>query len=109
MVHPEIDFDTDHKLLMTEMYTPTTRRARWKKRKIRLTAKKNVSLLRDIEIKTRFCDAINEKLAVQNFRRETTEDTSKTMVAMVTDVANTVLPDLKRDNTHDQVWKMMLF
>ena len=105
MVRPEIDFDTDHKLLLTEMYTPTTRRARWKKKKIRMTTKKNVSLLRDIEIKTHFCDKINEKLTAQNIRRETTEETSKTMVAMVTDVANTVLPNLKRGNAHDQVWK----
>ena len=33
MSHPEIDFDTDHKILIAELDTPKTRKARWRKRK----------------------------------------------------------------------------
>ena len=30
IVKPELDFDSDHRILITELCTPTTKRARWK-------------------------------------------------------------------------------
>ena len=105
MAQPKVDFDSDHKVLITEMNTPKTRKARWKKKEAQKRTKKNLALLRESVIRTQFSEKVSEKLAEGNLNRETTESTSTSMVTMINEVASTVLPDLKNRNTTVETWK----
>ena len=51
---PDVDFDSDHKILITELTTPKTRRARWKKRSVKRFQKTDVRMLQDPEIRVKF-------------------------------------------------------
>ena len=44
---PDIDFDSDHKILITEINTPKARRARWTEKKPQPNPKVDVAMLRD--------------------------------------------------------------
>ena len=54
MTHPNLDFNSDHRVLITELTTPKTRKARWvkhdegKPRRINLELFKDASFAKDI-------------------------------------------------------------
>ena len=52
MVHPGLDFNSDHRVLITELNTPKTRKARWIKRDERKPRRINLDLFKDAS----FCE-----------------------------------------------------
>ena len=105
MSHPEIDFDTDHKILIAELDTPKTRKARWRKRKTTLLYKKDVQSLREPAIHKQFSDKVGDRLNSVSLTRDTTTETSAAILNALHDAANTTLSDVKKKNTAVETWK----
>lgn len=101
---PQIDFDSDHVVLITKMNTPKTRKARWKKKTQQKVSKKNIAMLRENAMRKQFEDKLDDVLNNRRLTQATTEETSDTMVKTVNEVATEILPDLKR-NAADETWK----
>ena len=70
---PDFDFDSDHRILVTHLFTPMTRKARWQPRKKREKIKKwpNLKLLHDEKIKRDFCVAVRNDKSIENGRTST--------------------------------------
>ena len=103
--HPEIDFGTDHKILIAELDTPKTRKARRRKRKNTLLSKKDVQYLKEPAIHKQFSDKEGERLNSASLTRETTTETSAAILNTLHDAANTTLPDVEKKNTAVETWK----
>jgi len=101
---PQIDFDSDHVVLITKMSTPKTRKARWKKKTQQKVKKKNIAMLREKAIQKQFEDKLIDVLDNKRLTQATTEETSNTIIKTVNEVATAILPDLKR-NGGDETWK----
>ena len=60
---PDKDFDSDHRILITEMKTPKTKKARWNERKQNIVNSiPNTKLLKDSYYQELFTDSIEDEL-----------------------------------------------
>ena len=103
---PDIDLDSDHRILITSMCTPTTRRARWKpKRKKILTNSPDVKALKNTESKKLFLIKVERELTVNNKKNLTSDDISTTIIERLKSAAESSLPGRKRSNRCKEIWK----
>ena len=61
-VNKNYDFESDHRLIKTEMHTPTTKRARQNQNKARPVSKPDLKSLEKEEIKNSFLQAVKEDI-----------------------------------------------
>ena len=105
-MRPGLDFDSDHRILVTEMRTPKTRKAR---RKAREAAKKiqkpqpNLKTLRNKNMLEKYAEA-TQKIVSNSAPALNTEEMSNMLVhAMKT--ATEVLPILNNRKKSSEIWK----
>ena len=61
-VNKNYDFESDHRLIKTEMHTPTTKRARQNQNKARPVSKPDLKSLEKEEITNSFLQAVKEDI-----------------------------------------------
>ena len=102
VVDTNYDFDSDHRLLITTMNTPTTKQARSKQRKQQIK-KLDINSLNQQETQIRFLEALSNSLESAQ-----TECTLKERAEKVTQALNTAaknsLPN-KMNNKTCEIWK----
>jgi hypothetical protein len=60
--YPDIDFDSDHKILITNLSTPTCKRERWKNKLSINKSKVDALSLRDITTKNLFVEEVKKDI-----------------------------------------------
>ena len=61
-VYSKLNFDSDHRIIITSMLTPTTKKTKWKPRSAKLTTKIDLKTLKEVkEIKISFINAITHE------------------------------------------------
>ena len=101
---PDIDFDSDHRILITELLTPMTRRARWKKKESKSNPKPNIALLKDAYVRSQFQEKLRSSLQNETLTADTTDQTSCNITKTLNDIADATIPKVKRHETK-QIWK----
>ena len=93
---PDIDFDSDHKILIAEINTPKTCRARWTEKKPQPNPKVDVAMLRDSHARNKFNKKLDDILRTKTLTKNTTEGTSYAMVRTRKEVAESTLPKVQK-------------
>ena len=99
---PEIDFDSDHRILITYLHTPMTRKAR-KKKQTPTISKPDIKSLNRIEVKTSFVSMIESTLHNQS-SEHTAEELSSKLISALNDTAQNILPPQTKIHKKE-VWK----
>ena len=102
IVDPQIDFESDHRLLITDFSTPTSKLARRKTPCKKHHQKVNVKSLRKPEIQSAYAEAVRGE-----FKRSvntSATDLSDNIINSLTAAANTVLPNTDKEHARE-VWK----
>ena len=102
---PDVDFDSDHKILITELTTPKTRRARWKKRSVKRCQKTDVKMLQDPEIRVKFKRCLTDTLKSTSISSESIDKKSDEIVKMLKSIGETTLPKVQKQNINE-TWKL---
>ena len=101
---PDFDFDSDHRILITELLTPMTRRARWKQKESKCNPKPNVAMLKDANVRDQFKTKLRISLQSETLTADTTDQTSRNITKTLNDIAEATIPKAKRHETK-QIWK----
>ena len=106
-VEPDIDFDSDHRILITELTTPKTRRARWKKRSVRKSQRIDVKMLQDPETRVNFKKCLNDALKNKSLNSVnlSTNSISDEIVKMLKDIGESTLPKVQKQKI-TETWKL---
>ena len=104
IVKPEYDFDSDHRLLITELRTPTTRNARWRERPIPKPPRLNIAALQDATLQIQYANE-TEKQLNRPLTNESTEECSTRIVNTLNTAARTVIPPAARSNEENEIWR----
>ena len=102
---PDFDFDSDHRILVTHLRTPMTRKARWQPRQKRNQIQKrpNLKALQDEKIKTDFCVAVRNEL--NNETGRTSTEISDKLIECLKTAGNSVLPPSTKRTAYNEIWK----
>ena len=101
---PDLDFDSDHRVLITELTTPKTRKARWKKREIRHAPRLDTKKLRDTYVRDNFKTRLGDKLLNATLTGESTDETSQAIIYTLNTVAEATIPKVSKTITVE-TWK----
>ena len=61
-MNPDFKVDSDHRLLVTSIQTPMNKASRWKPRKKKTQALKDINALENMDIRSAFIDQTKENL-----------------------------------------------
>ena len=96
---------SDHKILITELTTPKTRRARWKKRSVKRCQKTDVKMLQDPEIRVKFKRCLTDTLKSTSISSESIDKKSDEIVKLLKSIGETTLPKVQKQNINE-TWKL---
>lgn len=97
------DFESDHRLIKTEMHTPTTKRARKKQNKLRFAQKPDPKSLENEELKNSFLQKVKEDFQRRRCLGESISET--TIVTSLESAAEATLAKTKRNKPTKEIWK----
>ena len=98
----KLDFGSDHRLIQTEMHTPTSRRARKWQKKQKPVQMPEPKSLNNNEIKQLFLQRIKQELANRKENGEHINENS--LVSILKTSAETTLPKKKASKTNE-IWR----
>ena len=105
IVNPDIDLDSDHRILITSLCTPMTRRAR-KKVKRNMAAKSlDPKALKDNDIKNSFLNSIKNQLMSNKTGQQSSTEASVKITNMLKRAAENTLPPLTSQDRSKEIWK----
>lgn len=105
IARPEIDFDSDHRILITSLCTPMTRKSRKTKIKLSKVSKPvDITSLKTDEFKNRFVEAVDDSLQETHVIDRSSEQIAETVTDILQVAARKVLPSRKVNGEAD-LWK----
>ena len=106
IANPRNDFDSDHRILITSLTTPMTRKARRQPKRKSLKRKTlDIRSLKNKDIKKEFLHSIKSQLVNMKKEPQSELEHSKNIVDTLNMAAENTLPVLKRQNRCKEVWK----
>ena len=103
---PDIDFDSDHRILITSLHTPMTRRARWRPRQTQKKPQPDLKALQIPTIENSFLESIDNQLSNDNEAvNRSVVETSEKIVNLLTTVGEATLPRSMRKERVNEIWK----
>ena len=103
---PDIDFDSDHRVLITSLHTPMTRRARWRPRQTQNKPQPDLKALQIPTIEKSFMESIENQLSNDNEAvNRSAVETSEKIVNLLTTVGEATLPRSTRKERVNEIWK----
>ena len=102
---PDLDFDSDHRLLKTTLCTPCTRKARRTQKEAPKKPQPDIKTLNDPATHKRFIEAINDKLNSNSICPSNSSELSENILEILHSVASKVLPPRSRTTSDRQLWK----
>ena len=103
---PDIDFDSDHRILITKLNSPMTRKARWKERKHNIKyLPLNIKSLENEEIKNEFIKNIESGVSKYCTTKSPTLETSTMLTSILNSAAELSLPRLSKNRNTINLWK----
>ena len=103
---PDLDFDSDHKILITCLSTPMTRKARWIPKQVRTKNVLDSLSLRDSDIKNRFVEAVSARINTNSLGdRKTSSEISNHIIETLKTAGEETLPSRSKKNTVHEIWK----
>ena len=108
--YPDIDFDSDHKILITNLSTPTCKRARWKNKLSINKSKVDALSLKDITTKNLFVEEVkkditNSKKQGGNSNLNSSEIISDFIIKTLRTVGEATLPTKNLKKGTNEIWK----
>ena len=100
-VKQENIFNSDHRLVLTELTTPMTKKARYKK-KVRREKPINIKALRNLDIQNQF--TTSTKGFFKPCHKNSLNDISKNLISSLNHVADEVIPRMTKLRTKE-IWK----
>ena len=105
IAEPDIDFDSDHRILITSLLTPMTRKARRKPKPKSKPKHINVNLLQNTEIKKTFTDAIDRELKVCSVTSTTSNELSTKITNVLKNAAQNTLSTSTVTSRCKELWR----
>ena len=105
IVRPELDFDTDHRILITSLCTPTTRKARRKPNCRKTNKALNFEALEDAATEMKFQQELNSHLNNKNKEFQTVDEKARFIENTLKSAAQRTLPPVKNKTGCWEVWK----
>ena len=102
---PDRDFDSDHRLLITSLNTPTTRKSRRKPKQTIAKRKPNLSALNHFNIQKYFQKSIVDMMKENNLQLESSADISSNISNVLTLAREKLLPNEAKKNPVNAIWK----
>ena len=96
---PGLDFDSDHRIMITSLHTPMTRKARWKPIQLPKKPQPDINALRNPVIADSFLKSIENQLATE------TIVTPDKIINVLKTAGETSLPRVTRKKKVNEVWK----
>ena len=96
---PDLDFESDHRILITSLRTPMTRKARWKPPQTQKKPPPDVSALKYPEIADSFLHSIESQLINKSV------STSDKMVQVLKTAGDASLPLMTKKEKINEIWK----
>ena len=100
-VSTDSDFESDHRMIVTNLSTPMTKRARWKQKKKQCLARPDIKSLNNIEISKTFVTKVTDDLVTSHDM----ETTSSKIINCLKKVADETLPKKGKTSRENEVWK----
>ena len=108
-VNSSLDFDTDHRVIITSLDTPKTKAARRQKKRnvVVLVKKLNTDKLHEKETTKLFIDAVENKLRDFDPQSAITDSTSLSddITQALNNSASSVLPIVSNIDRSSEIWK----
>ena len=102
-VNSKLDFESDHRLLITALETPKDKKARWKPRPNKIE-NLDIKKLTDLHYQSEYKVKVTEEILKRKFDNLTAEQISNNLVKSLTNAAAEVLPNQSKRNIK-QIWK----
>ena len=102
------DFDSDHRLLMAQLETPTTKKARRQFIKSKNNSKFpkiDSNCLKDTQVKTRFINMLSNELDKRPPLNNNADDMGKSLIKCLQDATSTTLVNKIENKGTDEIWK----
>ena len=106
-VDTRFECDSDHRILITTLQTPTTKKARWKPKLPKKTEKIDVKTLKtNAEIRASFLNAVKEEIRKPNMQNSSNlpEQMNTNIVSLLKTAAESTLPKLLKKKVKE-MWK----
>ena len=103
-VCPKFTCDSEHRIVITMMLTPTTKRARWKPKKKTVSPKPDPKSLNKNEIRQRYVRTIAQEME-KNDHVEQIEDINMNILKVLESSAISALPKICKKRKVDEIWK----
>ena len=102
----ESDFDSDHRLVMAQLETPTTKKARRKftKSSKSKSSKLDPGCLKDTQIKTQFINSLSNELNKKPLLSNP-DDTGTQLIECLQNAASTTLKNKVVNKGNNEIWK----
>ena len=91
----DFECDSDHRIIISEMITPKTKKARWKNQEKSTVHKPNPKALNEKLIKKVFLQAVAHEMKINNKPTET-EGTNSNIKGFLDSAVDSTLPKIKR-------------
>ena len=102
---PDIDLDSDHRILITSLNTPMTRKARKQKKKNKIKRQKDVKSLQNSDIKSSFKKSLTSQIENKNNLEQTNCEKSEKLVQSLHNAAEINLPFISVTPKSKEIWK----
>jgi hypothetical protein len=99
------NFDSDHRLIKTELVTPCTKKARRRYHKITPQPKLDYKILQDPAVKEQFVSTVNEEFKNSTIGDEDPAIKSKKIIDALTSAAEKTLPQTTKSERDNELWK----
>ena len=105
--YPNIEFDSDHRIIITNIATPMTKKARWKRRPTISKSKTDPMSLRETDVKTRFLDGVKIEFTNGHNPAElkSSDDTSMHIIETLKKVGAENLLNKNAKKTVNEIWR----
>ena len=103
-VRRQYNFDSDHRLLITSMRTPCTRKARRRYNKLPEKPKRDIKALRNPIIQKKYVDTVNTGFR-NSVHQKHPNEASKRVIDILSSAANNVLPEKPKTEKECELWK----
>ena len=105
MVNPDIDLDSDHRILITSLCTPMTRRARRTLKRKKSAKSPDVRALNEVNVKNSFVDSVKNQLMLNKTNQSSSTETSTKIINVLKSAAEATLPSLIVQDRSKEIWK----
>ena len=102
---PELDFDSDHKILLTNLSTPMTKKARWTPKQNKTNSPLDIMSLRDTNIKNRFVEAVSTILAKKKYDRKSSSAMSQYIIETLKNAGEKTLSNKRKKRKVNEIWR----